>query len=44
MSAEAAVSYAALILADSEVEITADNLLTLTKKAGTKVDAVSSLE
>lgn len=42
MSSEAAVSYAALILADSEVEINAENLLTLTKQAGVKVDSVSN--
>ncbi|ODQ65017.1 ribosomal protein 60S [Nadsonia fulvescens var. elongata DSM 6958] len=31
---EAAVSYAALILADAEIEITAEKLLALTKAAG----------
>lgn len=40
MSAEASVSYAALILADAELEFTSDNLLSLTKAAGASVDAV----
>ncbi|CDO57228.1 hypothetical protein DV451_002667 [Geotrichum candidum] len=34
MSAELAVSYASLILADAEVEITAEKLLTLVNAAG----------
>lgn len=42
MSAEAAISYAALILADSEVELSSDNLLALTKAANVKVDSVST--
>uniref|UniRef100_A0A060T799 ARAD1B17974p n=1 Tax=Blastobotrys adeninivorans TaxID=409370 RepID=A0A060T799_BLAAD len=37
---EAAVSYATLILADSEVEITADKLLALTKAAGVDVEPI----
>lgn len=37
---DAAISYAAFILADAGVEITADNLLTLTKAAGANVDNV----
>jgi hypothetical protein len=41
MSSEAAVSYAALILADAEIEITSDKLLALTKAAGVEVDSVS---
>merc|ERR1712080_457593 len=40
MSAEASVSYAALILADSEVEISASNLLAITKAAGSSVENV----
>lgn len=40
---EAAVSYATLILADSEVEITADKLLALTKAAGVDVEPVSTV-
>lgn len=40
MSAEASVSYAALILADAGVEISADNLLSVTKAAGASVDNV----
>ncbi|VVT49903.1 ribosomal protein P1 [Magnusiomyces paraingens] len=40
MSSEAAVSYAALILADAGSEISADNLLSLTKAAGVKVDNI----
>lgn len=40
MSAEASVSYAALILADAAVEISADNLLAVTKAAGASVDKV----
>lgn len=41
MSSEAAVSYASLILADAEIEITADKLLALTKAAGLDVEPVS---
>ena len=37
----AAVSYAALILADAEIEISSDKLLALTKAAGVEVDSVS---
>lgn len=40
MSTESALSYAALILADSEVEISADKLLTLTKAANISVEAI----
>lgn len=40
MSAEASVSYAALILADAEVEISAANLLAVTKAAGATVENV----
>ncbi|KAF8000529.1 hypothetical protein HF325_005458 [Metschnikowia pulcherrima] len=40
MSAEASVSYAALILADAGVEISSDNLLAVTKAAGASVDNV----
>lgn len=40
MSAEASVSYAALILADSDVEISASNLLAITKAAGASVENV----
>lgn len=40
MSAEASVSYAALILADAELEFTSANLLALTQAAGASVDAV----
>lgn len=43
MSSEAAVSYAALILADAEIDISSDKLLSLTKAAGVEVDSVSSL-
>lgn len=42
MSSEAAVSYASLILADAEIEITSDKLLALTKAAGVEVDSVST--
>ena len=41
MSSEAAVSYAALILADAEVEISAEKLLALTKAANIEVQPVS---
>ncbi|CEP20756.1 60S acidic ribosomal protein P1-beta Short=P1B; AltName: Full=YP1beta; AltName: Full=Ax; AltName: Full=L44'; AltName: Full=L12EIIB [Cyberlindnera jadinii] len=37
---DAIVSYAALILADAGLDITADNLATLTKAAGASVDQV----
>ena len=40
MSVEASVSYAALILADAEVEISASNLLAVTKAAGASVESV----
>lgn len=40
MSSEASVSYAALILADADLEITADNLLAITKAAGASVENV----
>ncbi|CAN3505203.1 large ribosomal subunit protein P1A [Diutina catenulata] len=40
MSVETALSYAALILADAEVEISAENLATLTEKAGVEVEAI----
>ncbi|ODV79730.1 ribosomal protein 60S [Suhomyces tanzawaensis NRRL Y-17324] len=40
MSTEASVSYAALILADAELEISADNLLAITKAAGASVENV----
>ena len=43
MSSEAAVSYAALILADAEVEISAEKLLALTKAANIEVDSVRLL-
>ncbi|KAF5103726.1 hypothetical protein D0Z03_000098 [Geotrichum reessii] len=40
MSSEAAVSYAALILADAEVEISAEKLLALTKAAKIEVQPI----
>ncbi|CCJ28857.1 unnamed protein product [Pneumocystis jirovecii] len=40
MSAELAVSYAALILADDGIEITSDKLQTLVKSAGVQVENV----
>ncbi|CAK9442235.1 ribosomal protein P1 beta [Lodderomyces beijingensis] len=40
MSQESSISYAALILADAEQEITADKLTAITKAAGAEVDAV----
>lgn len=40
MSQEASVSYAALILADADQEITSDKLLAITKAAGAEVDSV----
>ncbi len=39
---DAIVSYAALILSDAGLDITSENLLTLTKSAGASVDKVSS--
>ncbi|KAK6205300.1 60S acidic ribosomal protein type P1-B [Scheffersomyces amazonensis] len=40
MSAEAAVSYAALILADAEQEITSEKLTAIAKAAGANVEDV----
>ncbi|KAK6454230.1 60S acidic ribosomal protein P1 [Scheffersomyces xylosifermentans] len=40
MSSEASFSYAALILADAEVEITSEKLLAITKAAGAQVESV----
>lgn len=40
MSVETSLSYAALILADSEIEISADNLLALTKGAQVEVEEI----
>lgn len=40
MSAELAVSYAALILADEGVEITSDKLLSLTQAAKVEVEPI----
>merc|ERR1712230_234230 len=40
MSAEASVSYAALILADAGLEVTSDNLLSITKAANAQVESV----
>lgn len=40
MSSEASVSYAALILADAEIDITSDKLLAITKAAGAQVDDI----
>ncbi|KAK9370989.1 60s acidic ribosomal protein-domain-containing protein [Lipomyces kononenkoae] len=37
---ETAISYAALILADAEVEITSDKLVSLTKAAGVEVEPI----
>ncbi|KAK9469050.1 ribosomal protein 60S [Lipomyces arxii] len=37
---ETAISYAALILADAEVEITSDKLISLTKAAGVEVEPI----
>lgn len=37
---DAIVSYAALILADAGLDITSENLLTLTKAAGASVEQV----
>ncbi|OMH84666.1 60S acidic ribosomal protein P1-alpha 1 [Zancudomyces culisetae] len=38
--AEKAIVYASLILADDNVEITADNLATITKAANVQIDAI----
>ncbi|KAK6463834.1 60s acidic ribosomal protein-domain-containing protein [Scheffersomyces coipomensis] len=40
MSVETALSYAALILADSETEITSEKLLALTQNAKIEVDGI----
>ena len=40
MSVESALSYAALILADSDIEISADKLATLTAKANVEVESI----
>ncbi|QLQ78064.1 hypothetical protein HG537_0A03110 [Torulaspora globosa] len=40
MSTESALSYAALILADAEIEITSDKLLTLTEAANIPVEGI----
>ncbi|KAL6944582.1 ribosomal protein P1A [Hanseniaspora osmophila] len=40
MSTETALSYAALILVDAEVEISTDNLLSLTKAANIEVEGI----
>ncbi|AGO12726.1 AaceriADR256Wp [[Ashbya] aceris (nom. inval.)] len=40
MSVETALSYAALILADAEVEISSENLLTLTRNAKVEVEGI----
>ncbi|XBW35070.1 hypothetical protein QEN19_000633 [Hanseniaspora menglaensis] len=40
MSTESALSFAALILADAEIEITAENLLKLTTAAGVEVETI----
>ncbi|ABN67397.1 60S acidic ribosomal protein P1-A [Scheffersomyces stipitis CBS 6054] len=40
MSVETALSYAALILADSELEITSEKLLALTTKANVEVEGI----
>jgi large subunit ribosomal protein LP1 len=37
---EAAVSYATLILADAEVEVSAEKILAITKAAGVTVEPV----
>ena len=36
------ISFAAFILADAGLEITSDNLLTITKAAGANVDTVGT--
>jgi len=40
MSIESSLSYAALILADSEIEVSSENLLTLTSAAKVSVDKI----
>ncbi|SCU89980.1 LADA_0F00980g1_1 [Lachancea dasiensis] len=40
MSVETALSYAALILADSEIEVSSDKLLTLTTAANVPVEGI----
>lgn len=40
MSVETALSYAALILADSDIEISAENLATLASKANIEVEQI----
>lgn len=40
MSLESSISYAALILADADIDITADKLQAVTKAAGAEVDSV----
>ena len=40
MSTESALSYAALILADSDIEITSEKLLALTTKANVEVEGI----
>lgn len=40
MSVETALSYAALILVDAEVEISAENLLLLAQKANVEVEPI----
>ncbi|CAK9438690.1 ribosomal protein P1 [Lodderomyces beijingensis] len=40
MSTETALSYAALILADSDIEITSEKLLSLTKSANVEVEGI----
>lgn len=40
MSTESALSYAAIILADSELEVSAENLLKLTTSAAVEIDAI----
>ncbi|KAH3902709.1 ribosomal protein P1 beta SCDLUD_000294 [Saccharomycodes ludwigii] len=37
---DAIISFASLILADAELPITAENLLTLTKAAGANIDSI----
>ncbi|GEQ67679.1 hypothetical protein JCM33374_g1344 [Metschnikowia sp. JCM 33374] len=40
MSTESALSYAALILADADVEITSDKLATLVSKANVEIEPI----
>lgn len=40
MSSSAVVSFASLILADAGLDITSDNLLSLSKAAGAQIDSV----